>query len=216
MPLKSLFISGTLIVSILADYAQKSFTGKIEFLYYQRDTTKNVYIIKEPYVKLDNYSKKNDGSVEGSFLFNLTTKEIRTISPKRKLWNIHKSEILAVVKGECEVIKTNNTKKILSISCTEYIVKNKAEDTEITYWITDKGNYSFFIPMLQLWNRKDRHSVYFNKISSLPKGSMPLLSIEKSIGTGKIISKLEATKITNEKIKDGVFVIPKDYKKFEE
>ncbi|MCX7729225.1 MAG: hypothetical protein N2203_07125, partial [Bacteroidia bacterium] len=100
--------------------------------------------------------------------------------------------------------------------CTEYIVKNSVEDTEISYWITNKEDFNFFIPLLQIWNRKDKQSVYFNQIKNIKPGVMPLLSIEKQISTGKIISKLEATKIASEKMKDNLFTIPSEYKKFEE
>ncbi|GIV27125.1 MAG: hypothetical protein KatS3mg027_0939 [Bacteroidia bacterium] len=209
------YITGFLLCIVFTYFGQKSFEGKIEFMYYHRDTTKNVYDVKDHNVRLDQYSKKNDGSLEGSFLFNLNTKEIKMISHKRKLWNIHKSSVPPVIKGYCEVIKTSNTKTIAGHKCTEYVVKNKEEDIEISYWITT-ANFDFFIPLLQIWNRKDKQSVYFNKIQNLPKGSMPLLSIEKQISTGKILSKLETTKLSQEKINLSVFEIPKDYKKFEE
>lgn len=195
---------------------QNSFEGKIEFLYYKNDTTKNAYLVKEPFVRLDQYSKNNTENIEGSYLFNLNTKQIQLLSHKRKMWSIHKSSVPPVIKGECEVIKTSNTKKILNILCTEYIVRNKQEDIEISYWISNSGNYSFFYPMLNLWNRKDKQSVYFLKITDLKPGMMPLLSIEKQISTGKILSKLETIKIEKIKLKNDDFLIPKDYKKFEE
>ncbi|GIV29370.1 MAG: hypothetical protein KatS3mg028_0436 [Bacteroidia bacterium] len=197
-------------------FAQNSFVGKIEFFFYQRDTTKNVYLVKEPFVRLDQYSKKNDGSLEGSFLFHLVNKDIKMLSHKRKLWNIHKSTVPPVTKGHFEIIPTKNTKKIANFNCTEYIVRNIEEDTEISYWICETCNFTFFQPLLALWNRKDKQSVYFNQIKNLPKGAMPLLSIEKQISTGKIISKLEATKITTEKLSGDMFQIPAGYKKFEE
>ncbi|GAB4201063.1 MAG: hypothetical protein Fur0023_05080 [Bacteroidia bacterium] len=203
---------------LLASYsfAQNSFVGKIEFLYYQRDTTKNVYWVKEPYVRLDQYSKNNDGTLEGSFLFNLSNKDIKMLSHRRKLWNIHKSTVPPVIKGQCEVIQTKNTKKIEGLTCTEYIVKNTTEDIEISYWIYENGNYTFFQPLLNLWNRKDKQSVYFNQIKNLPKGAVPLLSVEKQISTGKILSKLETVKITPQKLNEDDFQVPANYKKFEE
>lgn len=195
--------------------AQKPFEGRIEFLYYQRDTTKNEYLVKEPYIRLDQYSKNNPQTLEGSFLFDLKSNTIKMLSHQRKLWNIHKSTVPPVIKGTCEVIKTGHSKNILGLKCYEYIVKNKEEDIEISYWITEK-NYTFFIPMLQLWNRKDKQSVYFNQIKNLPAGAMPLLSTEKQISTGRILSRLEAINIKSEKLSDDAFQIPKEYKKFEE
>ncbi|GAB4452390.1 MAG: hypothetical protein OHK0036_13930 [Bacteroidia bacterium] len=212
---KKIFIYLYSSINILI-LGQNSFEGKIEFLYYKNDTTKNVYLVKEPFVRLDQYSKNNTGSIEGSYLFNLNTKQIQILSHKRKMWSIHKSSVPPVIKGECEIIKTSNTKKILNIPCTEYIVRNKQEDIEISYWISNSGNYTFFQPLLALWNRKDKQSVYFLKITDLKLGMMPLLSVEKQISTGKIISKLETIKIEKVKLKDDDFIIPKDYKKFEE
>ncbi len=202
--------------SLKIGYAQNTFEGKIKFMYYHRDTTKNIYIVKNNNIRLDQYSKKNDGTIEGSFLFHLDIGEIKILSHRRKLWNTHKSTLPPTTKGEYKVTKTNNVKKILGAECTEYIVENKEEDTEVSYWITNKGNYDFFIPLLKLWNRKDKQSVYFSKINNLSKGSMPFLSIEKQKSSGRILSKLEVIKISNEKISDNTFIIPKDYKKFEE
>jgi hypothetical protein len=196
--------------------AQSSFEGKIEFLYYQKDTSKNEYLVKNEKVRLDQYSKSKKNSTEGSYLFDLNKKDIKILSHTRKLWNTHKSTVSPTNKDDFKITKTEKTKNILGYPCYEYIVTNKSEDTEITYWITNKGNFDFFIPMLQLWNRKDKQSVYFTKITGLPKGSMPLLSIEKQISTGRIITKLETTKITSEKIKSEEFEIPQGYKKFEE
>lgn len=208
-------ICGSYILSFVS--AQQSFVGKIEFLYYQTiDSTKNVYTIKNKLVRLDQYSKKKDGSIEGRFLLDLNKNEIKIISPKRKIWNIHHSKITPIIKGECHVTRTGHTKKIAGMECVEYIVTNQYEDTEITYWICEKGHFDFFIPMLQLWNRKDKISVYFNQIKNLPAGSMPMLAIEKKISTGTIMTKIETIQVHTEKIDDSVFIIPKDYKKFEE
>jgi len=49
--------------------AQSSFEGKIEFLYYQKDTSKNEYLVKNEKVRLDQYSKSKKNSIEGSYLF---------------------------------------------------------------------------------------------------------------------------------------------------
>jgi hypothetical protein len=69
--------------------------------------------------------------------------------------------------------------------------------------------------MVKAWNRKDKQSVYFNQIKDLPKGSMPLLSEEKSISDGKTISKLEVSKMTKGGIDASKLSIPSDYKKYE-
>lgn len=193
----------------------QSFGGTIEFkLYNAKDTMHNVYNVKGKNVKLDQFAKKST-TIEGSFVFDLNNNTIKFVHPKRKVWGEHKSEIPPVIKGKCEVTKTKNTKKLLGVKCTEYVVKNTEENTTISYWITD-GNYEFFSPMVKLWNRKDKQSVYYNQLTGLSKGALPLLSEEKQISDGKLISKLEMIKITKAALDDNQISIPADYKKFEE
>lgn len=192
----------------------QAFNGTIDFKYYKlNDTLNNVYLVKDKTVKLVQYGKKS-GSIEGSFIFDLAGNSIRWVNPKRKVWGDHKSETPAIIKGKCEVTKGTNTKTIQGIKCTEYAVKNTEENTHITYWIcTDK--FSFFVPVLKLWNRKDKQSVYFNQITGLPEGAMPLLSEEKQISDGKMLTKLEVTKISNKMPDDASLGVPADYTKFD-
>lgn len=193
----------------------QNFNGTIEFKYTtQKDTNTNVYIVKDKLIKLDQYSKKTN-AIEGSFIFDLTTNKIKWTNPKRKVWGESKSETPPIVKGVCVATKGTNTKSIQGIKCTEYTVKNTEENTVITYWIAE-NKFSFFVPVIKLWNRKDKQSVYFNQIKDLPEGCMPLLSEEKLITDGKTITKLEVVKISK-KIPDGASLeVPTTYSKFDQ
>lgn len=203
----------TLSLSVMA--IAQSYEGSIEFrMETLKDTTTNIYYVKGHDVKLDQIGRKS-GKVEGSFIFNTQTNEIKFVNPVRKVWGEHKSETVPVIKGTCISTKGKNTKVIQGQKCAEYIVKNTEENTEITYWIVS-GKYDFFAPVVKAWNRKDKQSIYFNQIKNLPKGSMPLLSEEKTISDGKLISKLEVSKMTKGGIDDAKLAIPDDYKKFEQ
>lgn len=192
----------------------QTFEGSIEFkMETSKDTTTNIYYVKGNDVKLDQLGRKS-GKVEGSFVFNTSTNEIKYVNPGRKVWGEHKSETTPIIKGTCVSSKGTNTKMVQGQKCTEYIVKNTEENTVITYWIVS-GKYDFFAPIVKAWNRKDKQSIYFNQIKDLPKGSMPLLSEEKSISEGKLISKLEVSKISKGGIDASKLSIPADYKKFE-
>jgi hypothetical protein len=85
----------------------------------------------------------------------------------------------------------------------------------ITYWISE-SKYTFFAPLVKLWNRKDKQSIYFGQIKGLPEGSMPLLSEEKQLSDGKLLTKLEVIKIVNTPPDDSNFNIPSDYSKFDQ
>ncbi|MES2679206.1 MAG: DUF4412 domain-containing protein [Bacteroidota bacterium] len=209
---KVLFVA-FLVVSLLKINAQ-GFSGSIEFKYFNlKDTNSNVYYVKDKMVKLEQYVKKTTVT-EGSFIFDLKANSIKAVHHKRKVWSDHKSETPPIIKGVCEVIKGSNTKTLSGYKCKEYIVKNPSENTIITYWIAE-GKFNFFVPMMKLWNRKDRQSIYFNQIANLPEGSMPLYSEEKQISDGKIITRLEVTKINKKAPDNSAFEIPATYNKFE-
>ena len=207
-----LLVAG-LTLSVMA--VAQSFEGTIEFkMETSKDTTTNIYYVKGHDVKLDQIGKKS-GKVEGSFVFNTESSEIKFVNPVRKVWGEHKSETAPVIKGTCVSSKGANTKMVQGQKCAEFIVKNTEENTQITYWMVS-GKYDFFAPLVKAWNRKDKQSIYFNQIKDLPKGSMPLLSEEKLISDGTLISKLEVSKLSKGNVDASKLAIPADYKKFEQ
>lgn len=211
--MKKIILSIALFAFTTTAFAQ--FEGSIEFRQEtKKDTNANVYYVKGSNVKLDQIGKKS-GKVEGSFVFDLAAKTIKFVNPARKVWGEHKSETPPTIAGTCEVSKQKGTKSVAGKMCTEYRVKNATENTQIVYWITTE-KYDFFVPMVKLWNRKDKQSIYFNQIKDLPKGSMPMLSIETTLDGKTTISKLEVTKLEKKSIDPATVSVPSDYKKFEQ
>ena len=203
----------SLTLSVMA--VAQSYEGSVEFkMETNKDTTANIYYVKGNTIKLDQIGRKS-GKVEGSFVFDLAENKVKYVNPTRKVWGEHKSETVPVIKGTCVATKGTNTKLIQGQKCVEYTVKNTEENTQVTYWISS-GKYDFFMPLVKLWNRKDKQSVYFNQIKDLPKGSMPLLSEEKTISDMKIVSKLEVSKIAKGSMDASKISIPADYNKFEQ
>jgi hypothetical protein len=211
--MKKILLSIAMIAFTAAAFAQ--FEGTIEFRYEtKKDTTTNLYYVKGNNVKLDQIGKKS-GKVEGSFVFDLNAKTIKFVNPARKVWGDHKSETPPTIKGACEVTKGKATKMVSGKMCTEYVVKNTDENTQITYWVTTE-KFDFFAPLVKLWNRKDKQSIYFNQIKDLPKGAMPMSSLEIALDTKAQVSKLEVIKIEKKPIDAGMVSVPSDYKKFEQ
>lgn len=210
---KSLLLLAFLFTALTG--ISQGFGGSIEFKYYtQKDTNMNIYFVKEPLVKLEQYGKKG-GDIIGSFIFDLKAHEIKWVNPKRKLWGYQKSETPQIIRGQCIVSKTGNIRKILGYRCYEYIVRNTEENLVISYWITS-DKFEFFTPLIQLWNRKDKQSIYFGQIKDLPKGSMPLLSEEKQISDGKVLTRLEATKITPSVLGDESVAVPAGFSRLDQ
>lgn len=214
--MKRLIAFTCLFFSLVIAHAQ-GFSGSIEFKYAsQKDTvpTMNVYYVKNKVVKLDQYSKKSS-DIEGSFIFDLNNSKIKFVNPKRKVWGEHKSETPPVIRGQCEVIKGNETKTVAGYKCHDITVKNTEENTTITYWVTE-GKFDFFIPMIKLWNRKDKQSIYFSQIKGLPEGSMPLLSEERQLSDHKLVTRLEAIKVSTKTPDDASLDVPPGYTKFDQ
>lgn len=209
------FFFFTSVFFSLSHLIGQGFNGSIEFKYATlKDTSTNVYWVKDKVVKLDQYSKKGN-NIEGSFIFDLAAGQIKFVNPKRKLWGNQKSETPQVVRGTCVVTNTGATKTVAGIKCTEYVVKNTEENTVITYWIGE-GKFNFFAPLMKLRNGKDKQSIYFAQIKNLPEGNMPLLSEEKQLSDGKVLTKLEALKITKSIPEDASMTVPANYNKFDQ
>ena len=82
--MKKIIVASAIFCSAIIANAQ-NFNGSIEFTNANtKDTTKNVYYVKDKIVKLDNYDKKN-GGISGSFIFDFNTNVIRWVNPKRKV-----------------------------------------------------------------------------------------------------------------------------------
>ena len=199
--------------------AATNFEGTIAFrMETKKDTTANLYSVKGNVVRLDQMGKKT-GKVEGSFVFDLTGKTIRFVQHSRKVWGQQKAEGTANIQGACKAEKTKNTKVLLDkYTCTEYVVTNETEKTKISYWIysPDKSGmkFDFFTSVVNLWNRKDKVSVYFRQIKNLPAGSMAFASTEWL--DGKQVGMLEMQKVDAKAMTDADVGIPSDYKEFKQ
>ena len=176
--------------------------GKIHVIY--------KYFVNGNDIRIEEVSE--DGTIDGIQLMDLDTRKTYALSPERKLWfetpNRRPANSLDV-----EVKKTGKTKEILDKKCFEVIVTSKTQDRKIIYWIT-KGDYKFFIPMLETLNRKENQAMYYLEIEGM-ENHFPMLSTEHVLSTGDVVSTLKAEKIESKKISPETFIIPKDYGKFE-
>ena len=210
--MKKLLLS-IVITSIALVTSAQSFEGAIEFKKQTpTDTIQYIYYVKNDKIRLDEVGSKSK-KVQGSFLLDLTNNTIVSLSHERKLYIEQASSPAEPVQGKVEVNKTNTTKTILGEKCSEYVVKNNEQKTQVTYWLAS-GKYDFFLKMLKLMNRKDKPSVYFQQIKNTD-GMFPFLSSQINLETGKEEVKMEVTKVEKKSIPKSMFEIPKDYIKFQ-
>lgn len=207
---KQISISMLALVATSTVSIAQSFEGTIEFKKQTTfDTTDYVYYVKGDQVRIDEIGSSS-GKVEGTFLINLKSGKMTTLSHDRKLFMDKEATPAAKTKGAPIVSKTKNTKTIQGYKCTEYLVKNEEEGTEINYWLA-AGKFDFFNSLLNILNRKDKFSVYYQQIQGT-EGMFPFLAVQSSEGKEK--GRMEATKIEKKTLVASTFEIPAGYKEF--
>jgi hypothetical protein len=188
--------------------AQADFEGTIDFKLQNKTELMNyTYSVKGDKVKIDQLNVKTK-KLENSFIVNLTTQRLIAINHDHKLWSEQTATVKATPPGRTEVIKTTNIKLIQGYTCTEYIVKNKVDGLELSYWVTP-GKFDFFDKLLTVMNRRDKFSLYYLQIPDI-KGMFPFLAIMSPI-TKMEKERLELTNIETKKIESSIFNIPPGY-----
>jgi len=206
----SFFIFALILVGSAS--SAQSFEGVIKF---QKQTdvgnTNYVYYIKGDNIRIDELD--NNGNVDGTFLVNLKAKTMLSLNYERKLYMDNKRPADAPVNGKCEITKTKNVKVIMGYNCREYIVKNTAENTQVSYWIAEK-KFNFFQGLLKVLNRKDKSSVYYQQIIGL-KEAFPFSSVETTISDKKQVNRMDVTEIKAKVLNASLFEVPKEFRKFD-
>jgi hypothetical protein len=211
--MKKLFFSTLVGLAGYGLATAQSFEGIIEFKKQTpTDTVNYVYYVKGDKVRLDEIGNKSK-KPEGSFLIDLKTNQMISLSHERKLYFEQAPGTPPVIEGKVEVSKTKEVKTIQGYKCTQYIAKNTTENVQVTYWIAS-GKFDFFLKLLSILNRKDKSAVYYQKLTDV-EGMFPFLSGQINLTTGKEEVKMEVTKIQKKPLDANLFEIPRDYQKFQ-
>lgn len=209
--MKKLFLTIIAAGFSIASFAQ-SFEGVIDFrktngaekVYYSYSVKGNKVCIDE---------KSEDGkSIIATLLVDLSSKEILALSHDRKLYMKREAKTTERVAGSPKVIRSGNHRFISGNDCEQWRVKNETENTEISYWVT-KGNYDFFLPLLGVLGRKDRFATYYLSIPDR-EGYFPVDAVERDVQRNEK-GRLEVLKITEGKLDNNLFVVPKTYMQME-
>lgn len=214
--MKKLFLalSVPMIIGIsLRTVSAQSFEGVIEFRKQTpTDTVNYIYYIKGDKIRLDEIGTKSK-KVEGSFIIDLKTNTVLSLSHERRLYIEQARTTPPVLTGKPEVKKTENVKTILGMKCSEYVVKNPDEKVQVTYWMAD-GGFDFFFKLLKVLNRKDKSSVYVQQLTGV-EGMFPFLSTQVNLETNKEEVKMQVVKMDKKTVDANMFEVPKEYQKFQ-
>jgi len=195
----------------VSHFSNAQFQGSIQFEKTVGSMNINYkYYVKENKVRIEEISAS--GVVEGIQLVDFNENKVFAISPERKLY-LEAPARRPAADMKVDVNKTEKVKTILGQDCQQIIVINKEQDRKIIYWVT-KGNYSFFIPLLESLNRKEKQALYYLKIKGL-NNYWPMKSLEYVLSTGDLVSEMVTKIIDETEQSTSLFDIPSDYTKFE-
>ncbi len=204
-----------LTLAILATFIgftafSQSFEGTIEFKrLLPNDTAVYIYHVKGQKVRIDEMAE--DGkTVEGSMIVNLADKKMYALSHDRKLYMERPYKADNSGKMNLELEKSTNSKFINGYKCTQWRVKNKDKDSEITYWVAE-GKFDFFLPLLNVINRRDNFATFYTQLPE-SVGFFPMLAVERNFLRDEK-GRLQVTKVNAHNLDNSFLEIPKEYKK---
>lgn len=207
----SILLSGVmlLVITALSFAPAEGFEGAIEFEKKTGSTViKYKYLVKDNKIRVEDYG--TDGTLQGVMLVNNGTGKVFNLSPDRKLYSqVPQKNPNTDIK--VEVKATGKKMDIAGYSCTEYNVTCEAEQRMATYYVGGT-EFDFFLPFLKTLKRKDKLSVYYQKLTGVD-GMFPLMGVEKKLD-GTPITTLKVVSIKKQSVEDALFEIPKDYKEF--
>lgn len=195
--------------SLLAQDFEGEITFSKETL---QDTSFYAYKIKNSRIRIEELDKKME--MVNYMLVDVLDKSVYAINPKRKLFvEISTySNLNSPDTSNFNVIKTENHKDIKGYKCFQWRVRNKKENTEVAYWVSDQ-HFKYFTELLSLLNREEKSSVYYLQIPDA-QGYFPLLSEERSL-LREWRMQLKVINIEKKAMAASLFEIPAGYKQFQ-
>lgn len=192
--------------------AQKTFEGSIFFVKITNvDTSYYAYHVKGDMVRVDELDKRKE--IINSLLVDLKSQDMTALSPSRKMFmKLHSNPYVPKEDKSFEIKKTTNKKKIMGYECNQWRVKNKAQNTEITYWVAD-DSFCFFGDLMKILNRSEKQAKFFLQIPNISCYG-PLQSEERTLLRDSKMT-LSVIDIKKTKLENSLFQIPSTFKNFE-
>jgi Domain of unknown function (DUF4412) len=186
----------------------QGFEGIIEFKkQLPGDSVNLVYSVKGDQVRIDEIRARTH-NIFGSFLLDLKSGSRIFINHAKKEWTQLGNTGKPDVPASLTVVSTKESKSFFGNKCNKHIVKNTTDNSAIHYYVA-AGKYQFFVPMLELLNRREDFSTHYLALP-VKDGSFPFLAV-KYDAAGKEAGRLEVTRIEKKVISATVFDLPKDY-----
>lgn len=202
----------SLVVLTLGTALAQSFEGSIYFTKSNMvDVTRYAYHVKGNMVRIDEMQEGKDALV-AAMLVNLETGETIALSHDRKLYIKRPKGAEVTLPAGLEVKKGDLQKSIHGRNCSQYRVKSRELDREVTYWVAE-GDFAFFPKLLDILKRKDNFSTFYQAIKATD-GMFPMTADEMTLLRDKK-GFLQVDKIETKKLDAKMFEIPAGFEKVE-
>ena len=140
----------------------QGYEGTIEFKKFKKGKVSTyIYYVKGDFVRLEEYGSNR--MIVDIALINLKEKKVYLLSPERKSYMILNTMYSSKDMSKTRVEMKSESKAILGKSCKKWVVSNPDLKAKVTYWVA-KGNFDFFVELLDVLRRKDYHSLFFQQV----------------------------------------------------
>lgn len=185
-----------------------NFEGKIklvkESIY---DTLVLNLLVKGDWIRMDEFN--SNGELNQSFLINLKNEKIYALSFAKKQYTELEQTSTSLTTSNLEVIKSPNSKEINGTVCNQWRVKDKNNNTVVTYWMS-KQHFDFFPILVDVLSKSQTP---LSILSTLPNSSniFPMEVVSRT-NLRKFMESIRVVKIENKSLPKQDFIIPKNFR----
>ncbi len=191
---------------------KKDFIGILKYIEYTPfDTTYYKVFVTKDKIRIDSFDDiEEKGEANKILIYNLKDNNIIALKPSARIYRTidADSESSLNVDG-CEVIlNKKNYKYINNYKCVQYRIKNKAENTDITYWIPEE-DFPFYCEMVSMKHSMQPVYKYFFMLPN-HKVAFPMQTVERTL-LREEKSSYKVVELDETQIPDDMFKLPADY-----
>ncbi|HPD96428.1 MAG: DUF4412 domain-containing protein [Bacteroidales bacterium] len=185
-----------------------NFEGKIklvkESIY---DTLVLNLLVKGDWIRMDEFN--SNGELNQSFLINLKNEKIYALSFAKKQYAELEQTSTSLTTSNLEVIKSPNSKEINGTVCNQWRVKDKNNNTVVTYWMS-RQHFDFFPILVDVLSKSQTP---LSILSTLPNSSniFPMEVVSRT-NLRKFMESIRVVKIENKSLPKQDFIIPKNFR----
>lgn len=191
---------------------QKDFKGILKYIEYTPfDTTYYKVYISDGRIRVDLFENKDQqNEAEKITIYDFRQKKILALKPSEHIYKTLEANEEQNVSTDGCVLKPNirNYKIINGYKCVQYRVKNKSENTDVTYWIPEE-EFPFYYKMVSMKKSMHRYHKYFYVLPNY-EVAFPMQITERSLFR-EVKSSIKVVEIDEAVVSDQIFQIPEGY-----